>query len=60
MMVHPGVKAMTARGGIAANLLRFEYFGKPAHASSSPDKGINALDACIQTFNSINARCANM
>lgn len=55
MMVHPGVKAMTARGGIAANLLRFEYFGKPAHASSSPDKGINALDACIQTFNNINA-----
>jgi amidohydrolase len=55
MMIHPGVKAMTTRGGIAANLLRFEFFGKPAHASSSPDKGINALDACIQTFNNINA-----
>ncbi len=55
MMVHPGSKAMTARGSIAANGLRFEYFGKPAHAASSPDMGINALDACIQTFNNINA-----
>ncbi len=55
MMVHPGVKAMVARGAIAANSLRFEYFGKPAHAAATPDMGINALDACIQTFNNINA-----
>ena len=55
MMVHPGVKAMTARGSIAANSLRFEFFGKPAHSGAAPDMGINALDACIQTFNNINA-----
>ncbi|MFW9770183.1 MAG: peptidase dimerization domain-containing protein, partial [Candidatus Thorarchaeota archaeon] len=28
---------------------------KPAHAAASPEKGINALDAIIQTFNGINA-----
>ena len=32
-----------------------EFFGKPAHAAAAPHKGINALDAVIQTFNSINA-----
>ncbi len=55
MMVHPGTKAMVARGSIASNALRFEFFGKPAHAAGAPDMGINALDACIQTFNNINA-----
>lgn len=55
MMVHPGVKAMTTRGSIASNSLFFEFFGRPAHAASTPDMGINALDACIQTFNNINA-----
>ena len=55
MMIHPGVKAMTARGSIASNSLHFEFFGKPSHAASTPDMGINALDACIQTFNNINA-----
>jgi len=55
MMIHPGVKAMTTRGSIAANSLRFEFFGKAAHSAATPDMGINALDACIQTFNNINA-----
>ena len=55
MMIHPGTKAMTTRGSLASNKLRFEFFGKAAHAASAPDLGINALDACIQTFNNINA-----
>jgi len=55
MMVHPGSKTMVARGSIASNSLVFEYFGKAAHAAGAPDRGINALDACIQTFNNINA-----
>lgn len=55
MMVHPGVKAMTTRGTLASNKLRFEFFGKAAHAAASPDMGINALDACIHTFVNINA-----
>ncbi|MEZ4636054.1 MAG: M20 family metallopeptidase [Caldilineaceae bacterium] len=55
MMIHPGSKAMVARGSIASNSLSFEFFGKAAHAAAAPDKGINALDACIQTFVNINA-----
>jgi amidohydrolase len=55
MMVHPGTKAMTTRGTLASNKLEFEFFGKAAHAAAAPDFGVNALDACIQTFNNINA-----
>jgi amidohydrolase len=55
MMVHPGTKAMTTRGSLASNKLRLEFFGRAAHAAAAPDMGINALDACIQTFNNINA-----
>jgi amidohydrolase len=31
----------------------FEYAGKAAHAAADPWAGINALDACIQTFNAV-------
>lgn len=55
MMIHPGTRAMVARGSIASNTLTLEFFGKSAHAAASPDTGINALAACIQTFNNINA-----
>lgn len=55
MMVHPGTKAMTTRGTLASNKVEFEFFGQSAHAAATPDQGINALDACIQTFNNINA-----
>lgn len=55
MMIHPGVKAMTTRGTLASNKIKLEFFGRAAHAAAAPDMGINALDACIQTFNNINA-----
>ncbi len=55
MMIHPGTKAMTTRGTLASNKVDFEFFGRSAHAAATPDMGINALDACIQTFNNINA-----
>lgn len=32
-----------------------EFWGKASHAAAAPEKGINALDALIQTYNSINA-----
>lgn len=32
-----------------------EFWGKSAHAASAPEKGVNALDALILTFNGINA-----
>ncbi|MCB0082350.1 MAG: M20 family metallopeptidase [Caldilineaceae bacterium] len=55
MMIHPGTKAMTTRTTLASNKVKFEFFGKSAHAAAIPELGINALDACIQTYNNINA-----
>jgi len=31
----------------------FEYHGRAAHAAADPWAGVNALDACIQTFNGV-------
>lgn len=35
--------------------LEFDFHGFPAHAAQNPEKGINALDAVIIMFNSVNA-----
>jgi len=55
IMFHPSTNTMIGRGSLAITEVKIEFHGKPAHASGSPEKGINALDAVIQTFNGINA-----
>ena len=56
IMFHPSaIHTYGGRGGLAVTHVRIEFFGKSAHASAQPEKGINALDAVIQTFNGINA-----
>jgi amidohydrolase len=55
MMFHPASHTLVARGSLAITEVRIAFRGKPAHASAYPEKGINALDAVIQTFNGINA-----
>lgn len=55
MMVHPLSKYLKSGRSLAMDAIQFEFFGKSAHAAASPEKGINALDAVLQTFNSINA-----
>lgn len=56
MMFHPSAGyTMVGRKGLALTEVKIEFHGKAAHASASPEKGINALDAVIQTFNGINA-----
>jgi len=55
MMFHPSCNTMVGRGSLAITEVKIEFHGKPSHASGSPEKGINALDAIIQTFNGINA-----
>lgn len=54
-MSHPSVYDGCFLPTIATETLDVEFLGKPAHVSIEPWKGINALDALIQTFNSINA-----
>jgi len=55
MMFHPSNKTIALRNSIARKAIKIEFFGKSAHAAAKPEEGINALDATIQTFNSINA-----
>ena len=55
MMVHPSSRTMTRRTSLACYGLKMEFFGQSAHAAGSPDKGINALDACILTYNNVSA-----
>ncbi|UOK57408.1 amidohydrolase [Bacillus sp. OVS6] len=55
MMCHPQKQSMVLRGGLACVDATFKYFGKSAHASSAPEKGISALDAVINTFVAVNS-----
>jgi amidohydrolase len=49
IMAHPSSINQVGRGGRAITSIHIEFFGKSAH-SSSPEKGINALKAVINTF----------
>jgi amidohydrolase len=56
MMFHPSAGyTVVGRKGLALTEVKIEFHGRAAHAAASPEKGINALDAVIQTFNNINA-----
>lgn len=55
LMIHPSGKTALTGETLAVDPLDFHFYGKPAHASGSPEQGINALDAVIQLFNGISA-----
>ena len=55
MIVHPDTRNMSTEEALAASTLEVEFFGRPAHAAGQPHKGINALDALILAFTSINS-----
>lgn len=55
MMVHPSSKRQVVKGYLGLAKVRFIFHGRAAHAAAYPEEGINALDAVIQTFNSVNA-----
>jgi amidohydrolase len=55
MMAHPFYAFERSGSSLAMDALRFEFHGKAAHAAANPHEGINALDAVLQLFNSINA-----
>jgi len=56
MMVHPrGEYNWLGLRHLAVINLEVEFRGKPAHASSAPWDGINALEAILQSFNGINS-----
>ncbi len=55
MMCHPSSRTLSGRTSLASNRVDVEFTGKAAHAAAQPDRGINALDGVIQTFNNVNA-----
>jgi amidohydrolase len=55
MMVHPSSKRQVIKHFLGLAKVRFIFHGKAAHAAAYPEDGVNALDAVIQTFNSVNA-----
>jgi amidohydrolase len=55
MMFHPAPFTVVGHGSLAITEVRIEFYGVPSHASAWPERGVNALDAVIQTFNGINA-----
>jgi amidohydrolase len=55
MIVHPNLRNMVAIQALACSSLEVEFFGQPAHAAAQPYRGINALEAMILAFTSINS-----
>jgi amidohydrolase len=55
LMIHPHEGNYYMTESLAMDALEVSFFGQPAHAATAPWEGINALDAMIQTFNSLNA-----
>ncbi|TVX95946.1 M20 family metallopeptidase [Cohnella terricola] len=55
IMAHPYHCYERSGASLAMDALQFEFRGKAAHAAANPELGINALDAVIQLFNSVNA-----
>jgi amidohydrolase len=53
MMIHGFDRTLLHQDLLGIVRVSFEYAGKAAHASADPWAGVNALDACIQTFNAI-------
>jgi amidohydrolase len=55
MITHPGGGNQAVQGALACQTLIVEFIGKAAHAAADPDRGINALEAMILSYNAINA-----
>ncbi len=55
MMFHPYSINIPGRNMLGRIKFKMEFYGRSAHASGAPDKGINALDALVIAYSSINA-----
>ena len=53
MMIHGFDRTILHQDLLGIARATFEFTGKAAHASVDPWAGVNALDACIQTFNNV-------
>ncbi|OGO33223.1 MAG: hypothetical protein A2Z29_00850 [Chloroflexi bacterium RBG_16_56_11] len=55
MICHPGGGNRAVLNTLACLTLEVEFHGVAAHASARPEAGVNALEAMILSFNSINS-----
>ncbi len=55
MITHPSVLNLLTVDALACVSLEVEFFGKSSHAAARPYEGINALEALLLSFNSINS-----
>lgn len=55
LSMHPDVRNSVGGTCLAVKTVAFTFTGRAAHAAAEPEKGVNALDAVIQTYNNINA-----
>lgn len=55
MLAHPESHYIKSGRALALQPIEFIFKGRATHAAASPHLGINALDACILTFNGVNA-----
>lgn len=53
MMVHPAGLDVTGMTVLAVSEVVVEYRGRAAHASASPHRGVNALDAMVIAYSAI-------
>jgi amidohydrolase len=53
MMIHGFDRTLLHQDLLGIVRATFEFTGKASHASADPWEGVNALDACIQTFNAV-------
>jgi amidohydrolase len=53
MMIHGFDRTLLHQDLLGIVRVTFEYAGKAAHASADPWAGLNALDACVQTYTAV-------
>ena len=55
LMIHPGPGNQVGSETLAREAFKISFKGQAAHAGASPEKGINALEGVLLTFQGINA-----
>jgi amidohydrolase len=55
LLVHPSAHSVVKTQALACEHYDVEFHGKASHAAGAPEKGVNALNAMILSFNHIDA-----
>ena len=53
LIVHPDIRTEVYKRSLGMVEIELVFTGRASHAAAWPEKGVNALDAVIQTFNAV-------